>query len=251
MHRRTIVDGSVRRPGVFESRPAASALPESGGSANPPASYFQDDRVGYGWAVKNSDVRQYQGCIRQERTAAAGSWFDVLHDVEATVFWPQIRERGFSSDVLVPQDGRYVLGRWPSWLAGVRASILSAADHRVHYFGVEVVGRNACAHGLARRGLIARKPDTASSVVTRGATRAPQKARRRQQPKNRRLRVVKLRKALFVGALRCAQDKLKLRPPENSRPQPVRHTLTALGGALDLDCCAVDQDFGDTLHQLV
>jgi hypothetical protein len=78
-----------------------------------------------------------------------------------------------------------------------------------------VVGRNACAHGLARRGLIARKPDTASSVVTRGATRAPQKARRRQQPKNRRLRVVKLRKALFVGVLRCAQDKLKLRPPEN------------------------------------
>ena len=31
----------------------------------------------------------------------------------------------------------------------------------------------------------------------------------------------------------------------------LRRTLTALGGALDLDCCAVDQDFGDALHQLV
>jgi hypothetical protein len=57
----------------------------------------------------------------------------------------------------------------------------------------------------------------------------------------------------LVGALRCAQDKLKLRPPENrdSFREPLWRTVTALGGAFDLDCCAVDQDFGDALHQLV
>jgi hypothetical protein len=58
---------------------------------------------------------------------------------------------------------------------------------------------------------------------------------------------------LFVGALRCAQDKLKLRPPEDldSLSEPLWRYVSALGGALDLDCCAVNQDFGDALHQLV
>jgi hypothetical protein len=48
-------------------------------------------------------------------------------------------------------------------------------------------------------------------------------------------------------------SELKLRPPENrdSFHGPIWRSVTALGGAFDLDCCAVDQDFGDALHQLV
>ena len=89
LRRGAIVDGPVRRPGVLESRSAASTLPQSAGGANPSATHFQSDRVGIGWTVQNSDVRQYQSRIRQEGTAAAGTRGDVLHDVEATILWPQ------------------------------------------------------------------------------------------------------------------------------------------------------------------
>ena len=55
----------------------------------------------------------------------AGAWFNVLHDVEATVLWPQVWERRSSFNVLVSQNRRYALGRWSPWLPGVRPSILS------------------------------------------------------------------------------------------------------------------------------
>src|SRR5580700_5601057 len=109
MYRGTIVDGPSRRPRVSEPRSTASAMPQSASGAIPPATYFQNDRVGNGGVVQESDVRRYQGCIRQEGIADAGTWFDMLHDVEATVLWPQIRERGSPSDVLGSQDRRYVL----------------------------------------------------------------------------------------------------------------------------------------------
>src|SRR6202012_4269892 len=98
-----------------------------------------------GRAVQDSDIRHYKGRIRQERTAAPGTRRGVLHDVEATVLWTQIRECGPASDVLGSQNGRYVLGRRFPWLPSVRSSILSGADHRVHYFGGQLVGRNGCA----------------------------------------------------------------------------------------------------------
>src|ERR1700722_5897701 len=148
MCRGTIVDGPLRRPGVFEPRSAASALPQSDGRANPSPAHFSNKYHGIGLPVQNLDVRPYQSRLRQGRTSAVGTWFDVLHDVEATVLWPQVRERRSSFDVLVSQNKRYVLGRGSSWLPGVRTSILSRADNRVHHFGVQVVGRNSCSPGL-------------------------------------------------------------------------------------------------------
>ena len=74
---------------------------------------------------------------------------NVLHDVKATVLWPQVQKRRSPSDVLVPQDRRYDLGRRSAWITGVRASILSTTDHRVHHFSVQMVGRDN------RRGIIA------------------------------------------------------------------------------------------------
>ena len=52
--------------------------------------------------------------------------------------------------------------------------------------------------------------------------------------------------AVMVAALEPAACETK-----TNAPGLLWHTLTKLGGALDLDCCAVDQDFGDALHQLV
>jgi hypothetical protein len=81
-----IVGGSVRRPKVLEPRSTGSALSQSAGRANPPATHSQNDRVGNGWTVQNSDVRQYQSRIRQKGTAAAGTGGDALYDVETAVF---------------------------------------------------------------------------------------------------------------------------------------------------------------------
>src|SRR5580692_8993761 len=155
-----IVDGPVRRPGVLEPRPAASALPESAGGTNPSATHFQNDRVGNGWTVKNSDVRPYQSRIRQEGTAAAGTGGDVLHDVETTVLQPQGWECGSPPDVLVSQNRRSVLGRRSPWLPGICASIFSGADHRIHYFGIQVVGRNGT------DGLVLRAISTNAELIT-------------------------------------------------------------------------------------
>src|SRR5215469_16931959 len=146
-----IMDGPVRRPGVFEPRSAASALPQSAGGTNPSSTDFQNDRVGNGWPLKISDVRQHQSRIRQEGTAAAGTGSDVLYDVEATVLQPQGWERGSPPDVLVSQNRRYALGSRSRWLPGVCASIFSRADHRIHHFGIQVVRRNGT-HELASNG---------------------------------------------------------------------------------------------------
>src|SRR5215472_11303380 len=145
------MDGPVRRPGVFEPRSAASALPQSAGGTNPSSTDSQNDRIGNGWPVKISDVRQYQSRIRQEGTAAAGTGSDVLYDVEATVLRPQGWERGSAPDVLVSQNRRYVLGSRSPRFPGVCASIFSGADHRIHHFGIQVVRRNGT-HELAING---------------------------------------------------------------------------------------------------
>jgi hypothetical protein len=52
--------------------------------------------------------------------------------------------------------------------------------------------------------------------------------------------------AVMVAALEPAACEIR-----GKGPRLLWRSLTALGGALDLDCCAVDQDFGDALHQLV
>src|SRR5271155_6116964 len=119
MSSRTIVDGPIRRPGVLEPRPAGSALPQSSGRAISLSTHFQSHRGGIGWNVQNSDVRQYQGRIPQERTADARTWLDVLHDVQATVLWAQKRERGSPSHVLVSSNGQRDLGRRSLRLPGV------------------------------------------------------------------------------------------------------------------------------------
>jgi hypothetical protein len=58
---------------------------------------------------------------------------------------------------------------------------------------------------------------------------------------------------LHVKARKTLLSELKLRPPEkrDSLREPLWRILTKLGGAFDLDCGAVDQDFGYALHQLV
>jgi hypothetical protein len=66
------------------------------------------------------------------------------------VLWPQGWERGSPSDVWAPQNKRYGLGRGPPRLTSVRASILSATDHRVHHFCLQVVGSNGWTRRLVR-----------------------------------------------------------------------------------------------------
>jgi len=67
-----------------------------------------------------------------ERTAHAGAWLDVLHDVQAAERRSQIRQCGSPPDVLVSLTGSYGLGCGYARFPGGRASILSAADHGVH-----------------------------------------------------------------------------------------------------------------------
>ena len=83
----TLMDVPIRQPGVLEPD---SALPLC---LNPPAARIRlpltlkDSEWVLAGLSKTQLFDRIEDSIRQNRTAAAGTWFDVLHDVEATELW--------------------------------------------------------------------------------------------------------------------------------------------------------------------
>src|SRR5579872_2922881 len=149
----TIVDCRKKRSGLLESETARSSLLECSGGTVLPSAHDQKDRTGHSRTDESSDLRGYRRGHRQEGTARAGAWRDVLHVVEARLSGrPGWRTLASAFDVFHSRNRVQSLGRGSAGVADYHVSGSGGAPYHFYDSSRPLVGRycsSSCRCALA------------------------------------------------------------------------------------------------------
>src|SRR3974390_1280074 len=103
--------------GLLESQNARPHLLQCGSRKYFSACLFYEDQAGTRGKIESGDRRGNRVGAREERTALACAWSDVLHDVQAAVSERRRQELASPRDVSGCGRCREKLGSQSAWLA--------------------------------------------------------------------------------------------------------------------------------------